>query len=1485
MSFLNVEDSDNSEDNLRIVIEKSPRKRKPPPSPTASEKDIIESIEDELEKTLEEKATKANLNVTNVKGIIRHVVTNEHVLHFLKTADKSVVDIDTGPTLVFEPKLTRSKARELRSSLDVPVPNVPWSFSKPASEVQVLFNEDLQEDSSEDEYVPEAADEDGEKEDESEDDRDSSIFSDPPSVEPPSTPTCSDSCTQTNWTEDGVFKIPSAPPQDKDDTTDEATIALRTRSKLSLSSTPLEEIEEAFIPPDITTDMYETDCDNEDWMNFLKTFTRPLEEVVKSTEEEDLDPEYNVLADEEVDKPDKEELRVDKAVKISKKELNDLMDELYEFCTSEQTYICNNDEDDENQLSVSQLTNSTLDNSQFNSSFHDATTFDERNLVCDKPMKTKDLEETLKLTNNQITLLEQQLRQHVQMLTQNFLLTYKHPELHENSFQMKEYLLNFQFLRGDSQESVYNILNLDCAINLISYWENLLNSNTEEVKKMYSYVDKVLAESLKNKMTGNNYIETFPDLIMETISNSDVFIYPELLPKIPFKPLRYYSPKCTFLDSEIQLIAKGLEEFMPLAREKLPKNATKVRLYSTVAEFIHEHMLPIKKPHEITYKIMNSESTRYADNPIKFYLRKSATLPFIQRVFPLDELKILPPCQRRPEELPQQWKHFIYLRDKSEKFTSSNASNASNSSSINLSAINNLYQVTQFAYVPIVKTSIQKPLLPKGPIYSSTPICPKYRLSRIKRLPQRKKRKTNSKFISDDPITKFVKCLGQTPSVSKLLELFPINAELFSKDISKLNEKNKSIKRKSLLNSTMLPNMPSLFTTPVKNDSQNESIEVEVMKEKCAGVKRNLSLSEKKSSNNTTATVDIGEKKKNSKSDKIQETPKDNQDDINALLIASSTVKPTPKKELSGGEKKKARFRKEFLANLNMCTPEGDEIGKKKSEMFALSYYDKMRETLEMETYHKIMQILNDYEEGDAVDLYHKIEQVLRPKYNELADEFLLFLREREAAAVGKLIPWIRMNNRSKFLRKLEIYFKDQPSQLKKIYQCLTELSQSIDISMDRIKTTLLPMFKGNAVLKDLFLQNFMDEPPPNSLLEGPYETIDVNKELARPPDEESFETIIVPDIPDKYGGMTCICSCHEIEDEEYKSRYRHCTRCGAKFLNGKVYMATGRGLRPAKVSFITNPDVDHQTRLADKSLLSFIQRKKRSDNSPSKAGSSYSKENQDEDSEEDGDKKKKPKRKAPTKRNKKQTEAKETAKTGGVTIKKQVSTKGESKPRKRANSVKKSTANAKVNHVESPELAPKPVELNHHVETELEEHNETEIEEHFETEVEEHNETEIEEHNETELEEHNESEDHADLKFEGNLKPGSMNGQMKRLHDESCEEGDQSVRGEFKFRSPEQNTAESESEFCEESSQDNCESDSNSSTSSSPKSYADVLGLNSSWKREEDKIILEVFQKENDKDNAFRAISNQLSNRTVGEIKSRFDTLMDLLMKTVEDA
>ncbi|CAH1983021.1 unnamed protein product [Acanthoscelides obtectus] len=560
-----------------------------------------------------------------------------------------------------------------------------------------------------------------------------------------------------------------------------------------------------------------------------------------------------------------------------------------------------------------------------------------------------------------------------------------------------------------------------------------------------------------------------------------------------------------------------------------------------------------------------------------------------------------------------------------------------------------------------------------------------------------------------------------------------------------------------------------------------------------------------------------------------EELEKDNLEDIQTLMAASSNIKAA-RKEPSGAEKKRAKIRREFVANLAIAAPEDPEVEKQKDEMFALAYYDKMREALELDDYHKIMQILNEHE-ADAVDLYYKVIKILRPKYDELAEEFLLFLREKEAAAVNELVPWIRMQNRSKFLRKLETYFKDQPAKLKKIYSLLVELSSTADVSMEVVKEKLMPFFKGNAILSDLFLQNFLSEKPPASLLEGPYETIDINREIEKTDSGELYEVINLPEVEDKYGCSSCICNCHEIEDPEFKTRYRHCIKCGTKFINGRVFIQSGRGLRPATVSFPMNPDKDHNIRLLGEP--SSTVHKKRYDLSPSKQTmGSPTKENAEEetDDEKEGKKSKKVQRKR--RQPVKSSNSRKYLQKLNSDLKKQFEARSDS-----VSSTRKEYRQSRKRPLKSKKLtAKKNIEKD---------------------------------------------EDESEDKLAS--KPGAAPGQEKRFAEISDNEDAQTPEElpcDLKPASPELNTAESESEFCEESSQDNCESDSNSSTSSLSQSDSNAEEI--CWKREEDKIILETFQKENDKEVAFKSISHQIRNRSKSQIRKRFDTLMKILIETI---
>ncbi|CAH1126559.1 unnamed protein product [Ceutorhynchus assimilis] len=1488
----NVEDSDN---DLRIV---SPVKSSSPTITPQQEQVIIDSIENEIGKQLDEKAEKNNLTVTNVKSIIRQVLTNEHV--------RALFGKDDSVPIPYEPKLTRAKAKELLTSNGIPVPTViPWVPLPPPSETHILIGEDLKEDDSGDEYYPGK---------ESEDDKDAASESDIGSLPPPTPPSIvtEDHATQTIniYSEDGMFKIPLPKTAQERQAEEQANVALRTRSKINLSSTPLDVIEKDFVFPDITIeDLCDTsdnnenlDCDDDDWAEFLKGFACPLEEDSKPKEDdEEHDPEYNFLADEDINRIDKddyrEDFRVDKAVKITKKEVRGLWDELFEYF--DQLSDADDEKPKTNQVVLDSLAQFVV-NLDETSQEPSTSVLQESN----KPMFD------VNISYHQLCAIEQQMRQHVQMLTQNYFLTYEHPEFHNYSVKLKEYLLNLKFLSEGKSFSVFRPVNLIPALELVDNWTQLFATNSIEVVRTKNHVQQQLLKSIQNKMAGDwNYVVTFPKLLIETILNSKVFLFPSMLPKIPFKSSQFSGPKRAFSEAEDRLLVFGLDMFKKYLTEEV-KMKTNMKL---LVSYVQEYMMPHRNTMAMLKHVNQSKHQRCATNPIQQYVLRGLVEPIIHYIYPLNQ--IVPPSQR-PDELPVLWREFLYKN----------------------SNMNQTREIVLITYPYNFNTAVQAKKIRK--------IRPKSNY---------KPKELDSFDTSTDSISSKTNETLNTSvtTIEKLLAicLVPVETRKLVRFLADLDDKQPASPERATVNKTSNMNSMPNLNTPVKNmegNKQNETREDTVTSTtpeliaSSAGLKKpetvtssTINPKEKVTKNLEFSTITSStfqslevntevEFCRNSEDVQICQTSqsvenstacssepttstKDSLKDMNALMVASSTLKPNIRKEPSGAEKKKNKLKKDFLANLSIATPDDPETEKHKNEMFAVAYYDKLRATLELDDYHKVMQILNDFESGDVIDLYNNVQAILRPKYMELAEEFLFFLREKEASLVGQLIPWINLQARVQFLRKLEIYMKDQPSQLKKIYNSLMELTKCDNLSMDKVKSTLVPMFKGNAILYDLFIQNFMDERPPPSLLEGPYETIDINKEMARPDNEELYETFVVPNTEDKYGGQNCICHCHKIEDNEYKSRYKHCNTCGLKFVNGALYLSTGRIFQPATVTFKTNPHVNHNLRLMGKSAISATStshRKKRSDTSPSKlAAGSSGKENLEEDTEDEelGKRKRPVSQRAPRKRKKIDTAKPASSKKSPVRSSETSEVQKDNiKPRKRTYSGKRAKKDAtKIEKTEipkkveaAPEKQPEECEIIADVEyiedipkkdfataipvTEEEFADEGEsvskqkfntipvyvTEEEFITadEV---------EHTEEELgieeSEHEIGEDHQDQE-----KP-----------DECMDSSGESLE---KPLTPGQQTAESENEvYLEESSQDNYASDDTSSSTESLKESDSNTNDEQPWRREEDTIILESIQKEDDKEYALQIISDKLPNRTVGQIRSRLSRLMDLLIETLK--
>lgn len=131
---------------------------------------IPESAEDEIERILQEKAWKNNLTTVNVKNILRYVITNEHVLAMVRNTmqAESGEDLELGTCeAIYEPKLTRSKAKELlEKKAKVPWPISPIKKPSPTTSAKKLIELEFSESdtSSDEEYQPQRDDEVSEEE-------------------------------------------------------------------------------------------------------------------------------------------------------------------------------------------------------------------------------------------------------------------------------------------------------------------------------------------------------------------------------------------------------------------------------------------------------------------------------------------------------------------------------------------------------------------------------------------------------------------------------------------------------------------------------------------------------------------------------------------------------------------------------------------------------------------------------------------------------------------------------------------------------------------------------------------------------------------------------------------------------------------------------------------------------------------------------------------------------------------------------------------------------------------------------------------------------------------------------------------------------------------------------------------------------------------------------------------------------------------------
>ncbi|XP_051925873.1 GON-4-like protein isoform X2 [Hippocampus zosterae] len=571
-------------------------------------------IDRQLDQLLESKSKQHKLTSVNVRNIIHEVITNEHVVAMMKAAINQTEAVPP-----FEPKMTRSKLKEVvEKGVAIPAWNIsPIKKSGDIGKGHQFVDIPLaEEDSSDEEYRPDDEDEDETAEDTlhesdlesaaspargsrphvnrrgagttSSAESGSSMGPPPPPPLPPpplSPPSAhADSFLEKLHAVEAELAVCMEPYRPLEDSGEGGLMAYRTRSKRPLRDVPLGRLEAELRAPDITPDMYDCGSANEDsnWTDWLRGLMTSDVDNDEECDDED-DPEYNFLAD--IDEPDQEDYRDDKAVRITKKEVNELMEELFETLKEDLRGQEVDDEghDEEEEEESREDTGSTCDERLAARPCHaldraaaaacggqvekerlagELRTVKQQ-LAFPRPVQHAASVPTLRLDARHRSTLAQQIQQHVQLLLQVHLLASPVEELRSEAETTRHFLFELDLLaqRGELMLSCQRARMTAAAAALCSAFRA---SNLQGALKLLDELRECPPAyvHLKHTADSRGQMRSFPVMPAELawiFATRPVFLYPQLLPCVSLDPA-LYCPRRTaaFTAAEDCLLVMGL---------------------------------------------------------------------------------------------------------------------------------------------------------------------------------------------------------------------------------------------------------------------------------------------------------------------------------------------------------------------------------------------------------------------------------------------------------------------------------------------------------------------------------------------------------------------------------------------------------------------------------------------------------------------------------------------------------------------------------------------------------------------------------------------------------------------------------------------------------------------------------------------------------------------------------------------------------------
>jgi len=812
------------------------------------------------------------------------------------------------------------------------------------------------------------------------------------------------------------------------------TIAKRTRSKFQIDEEPKDTLEF----PDVTEDLYGTNHDNDDdWIQFLNSLYQDNPSKLFD-EDETNDPEYNVFEDID-DTLDMNEDKLEKSHET----------DLYLRNKSEEVLDLSH--------KMSSISNVSSEWSQF-------------------------------FTENDLKLLYQQMAQHVQLLSQSYLLTMQSQTLNNVAKNASFLLQEINKFGSNKEVSIFKPLNLQPALKLLQ-----------------DYPSKPTA-----KITSSTTWRMAPvplEIRPVFALHPHIFIYHHLLPKCGYFDIRNHkvNKKTQFTKAEDHLIAMGLEQL------KSEKNCYKM---------IKNLLVPTKSEAQIRTHVKNKRRRSQPldeTNPISYYFKHNKLFSSPKKIEPFktsfDDLSSLP-----------DWLVKTLKADEDD---------------VNHSISFNRYQVLppkNFLPPRLSSTSVASPCKPVA-----NSIIKKY------------------KYLTKYP---FIKPKPEPSSPVKVqdVEMKEVSNVKMSQETTESTEPHKDSSPHTQTSPTQsCPSHQELAFTSDDHGSPNED--------------------------------------------------EDNESDLAALMVASTTITSSKARNKSHDSQNSQNNKKEGKKSLLMKQKESTNLllsedwlandlnKEQKEELMVQCFLNKVREVLNTDKdFIEFLEYFLEFGESRSLkssiqELHQKMQQFLRHmNAQKVMEEFVLLLSSTEAKECDKMFEYLHWNRYLSFMRKLEVYSMVEPNCISRLQKALLQLKQNEGpIDKQKLKSAVSKVINGHPYLVNEFSTLFLSEKPKEHLFtkDEDFDNVTINQiESSEEPDD--FENVNLALTPQelKYGTNECPCiHCHDHQQlvsstssssttstsssnckESHISK--HCIACSMRFIGGKVYLQGPKKMQTAEVQY-----------------------------------------------------------------------------------------------------------------------------------------------------------------------------------------------------------------------------------------------------------------------------------------------------------------------------